>query len=125
MAPFGKRLGGGRRGADRSQSVLPALVTTIAGSRSAILLDVSSTGARVAGPNLPRTGGFLKFKVEGTEVYATVQWCSEELRGIQFDTVLTDQQVSALRFEAANAHLTEISIASGLALQDWTLGLAR
>ncbi len=125
MALFGKRMGGGRRSADRSQSVLPALVTTISGSRSAVVLDVSSTGARVRGVKLPREGSYMKFKVEGTEVYATVQWCAGELRGLAFDTVLTVQQIGQMRRKAEHAQFSEASITDRLALQEWAHGVAR
>ncbi len=125
MAVFGKRIGGGRRRADRTQSVLPALVTTVTGSRSAVLLDVSSTGAKVKGTDLPEAGGFVKFKVEGTEVYATVQWCDGEMCGIAFETALTAFQVDHVRREADQARFTEVSISGRLAMQDWAVGIAR
>ena len=61
---FGKQGGGGRRGAPREAAPLLAVYTTVTKSHEVVLVDVSSTGARLRGPNLPEAGDELFVSVE-------------------------------------------------------------
>ena len=125
MVSFGKCSGGGRRGAQRSPALLPALLMTVARSQSVVLVNVSGTGARLRGPNLPAAGDDLLLKIDAVEVFGTVQWATSDLCGLAFDRPLPEAQVARLRAEAKLARLTKLTPEERLAMQDWTLGLAR
>lgn len=125
MTTFGKCSGGGRRQAHRSLADLPALVTTVARAQPVVLMNVSATGARLRGGDLPDTGGDLMLKIDRTEVFGTVQWKREDLCGVAFDQPLRDPQVEQLRSEASRARLTKLSPEERLAMQDWAVGLVR
>jgi hypothetical protein len=125
MTTFGKRGGGGRRRAQRSRADLPALVTTVARAQPVVLMNVSATGARLRGGDLPDVGGDLVLKIDKTEAFGTVQWKRQNLCGVAFDQPLREPQVEQLRSEASRARLTKLSPQERLAMQDWATGLAR
>lgn len=125
MTAFGRRKGGGRRRANRTPALLPALVTTIARSHSAVLINVSATGARIRGSDLPDVGSDLVLKVDSVEAFGTVQWVRQNLCGVEFEQPLLEGQVDLLRAEGSVAMLTKLSPEERLAMQDWTIGLAR
>ena len=125
MTTFGKRGGGGRRRAQRSSADLPALVTTVARAQPVVLMNVSATGARLRGGDLPDVGGDLVLKIDKTEAFGTVQWKRQNLCGVAFDQPLREPQVEQLRSEASRARLTKLSPQERLAMQDWATGLAR
>jgi PilZ domain-containing protein len=125
MCGFGKCQGGGRRSAARTIALLSVVVTTLARSQTAVLVDVSSTGARLRGPDLPEPGDDLFIKVERTEKFATVAWSREDECGIEFDGPITDLEVEELRRTAAAASLMRLTPEERLAMEDWVLGPAR
>nr|WP_294170658.1 PilZ domain-containing protein [uncultured Sphingomonas sp.] len=125
MTTFGRRSGGGRRRAQRSPGDLPALVTTVARSQPVVVMNVSATGARLRGTDLPDAGGDLLLKIDSTEAFGTVQWKRADLCGVAFEQPLREPQVQRLRAEANRAQLTRLTPEQRLAMQDWTAGLAR
>lgn len=125
MTTFGKCGGGGRRRSQRSPADLPALVTTVARSQPVVLMNVSATGARLRGTDLPDEGGDLMLTIDSTKTFATVQWRRGDLCGVAFEQPLGELQVHRLRAEASRAQLTRLTPEQRLAMQDWTVGLAR
>jgi hypothetical protein len=125
MTTFGKCGGGGRRQAQRSPADLPALVTTVARAQPVVLMNVSATGARLRGGDLPDVGGDLMLKIDKTEAFGIVQWKRQDLCGVAFDQPLRQPEVEQLRSEASRARLTKLSPEERLALQDWAIGVAR
>jgi hypothetical protein len=125
MTTFGKCGGGGRRQAQRSPADLPALVTTVARAQPVVLMNVSATGARLRGGDLPDVGGDLMLKINKTEAFGIVQWKRQDLCGVAFDQPLRQPEVEQLRSEASRARLTKLSPEERLALQDWAIGVAR
>jgi hypothetical protein len=123
MSKFGKCEGGGRRSALRSRAPLTAVVTTVVGSQSAFLLDVSATGARLRGTDLPVTGEDLFVSVDRVIVFGTVVWVDDDERGVAFESALPAADGERLHHAVA--------LAAGLppdlkaAFDDWTLGFAR
>lgn len=123
MGTFGKCKGGGRRSATRTTAPLLVTVTTLARSQSAVLIDVSCTGARLRGTDLPETGEELFLNVEGVIAFGTVAWMEDDERGVAFESDLTASDEKRLR--------QAVALARGLppemraALDDWTLGVAR
>jgi hypothetical protein len=123
MGTFGKCKGGGRRSAPRATAPLIALVTTLKGSHSAILVDVSSTGARLRGTDLPHEGEEMFMTVEKVIAFGTVVWARDGELGLAFDRPLLPAEQQSLR--------RNVALTAGLppdiraALDDWMLGVAR
>src|SRR6187455_99574 len=97
MGEFGKRKGGGRRSAARTSLPLIAVITTLRDSRSAVLADVSETGARLRGRDLPPEHEDLFIAVEGLSVFGTVAWADGDERGVSFDAPLHAEDEALLR----------------------------
>ena len=111
MSSFGKRKGGGRRSAARLSAPLIAVVTTFKESRSAILVDVSATGVKLSGRNLPGVSEDLFVTIDGTMTFGTVAWEDG------------DEREARLRDKVA--HARGLSPEFRHAFEDWTQGLAR
>ena len=98
-------------------------MTTRSGTHKGILVDVSSTGARVRGEDLPGVDEELILGAEQVKAFGVVRWHNAGDCGIEFDQPLPSSQVVGLRREVAKG--------AGLppefkgALEDWILGVAR
>ena len=123
MSGFGKCVGGGRRSASRMAVPLIAVVTTLRESRSAILVDVSATGARLLGPDLPQPAEELFLTVEGVVVFGTVAWEKDDERGVAFDEPLKAIDEARLRQRVDQAK--GLSPELRAAFDDWAMGFAR
>ena len=82
MMRFGKCQGGGRRSAARTEGPLIAVFTTLRESHSAVLADVSSTGARLRGPQLPPMGEELLLSIGVVRAFGSVIWSESEECGV-------------------------------------------
>ena len=123
MAAFGKSLGGGRRTAMREAAPLMVLLTTIAKTYQTVLVDISATGARLEGDDLPPVGAELCVTVEQVKTFATVMWRRDAECGVQFYEPLLQSEVVSVRRRAAKwAGLDPVLSAT---VDDWVLGLAR
>ena len=123
MTAFGKCKGGGRRRAPREFLPLIAVFTTRTRSHHALLIDVSSTGARLRGDDLPQDGEDLMLNVEGVISYGTVAWSRLGFCGIAFDCPLPPGCLQKLEQKVSRARGLPPEIAA--AMEDWTLGIAR
>jgi PilZ domain len=121
MSTFGKCEGGGRRSAARIEAPLIALITTLNETRSAVVVDVSSKGARLRGKNLPPKWADLFIHVEGIVGFGTVQWEEGDERGIAFDVALhpDDEQLLRQKIGENRGMPPEIKAA----FDDWTQGV--
>jgi len=122
MSAFGKRDGGGRRSTARSGTPLSGLVTTLLGTRLAVVIDVSATGARVRGNDLPRKWADLFINVEGVVSFATVRWEDGDERGIEFDAPLhpSDENLLQQKVHEAKGLSPEM-----MAANEWARGVSR
>jgi hypothetical protein len=120
---FGKSNGGGRRFAKRE--VAPVLVsfTTLAGNCSAVLVDVSRTGARLRGETLPREGDELVLTMDRLKTFATVAWAADGECGLAFDLPLPPEEIHRIKqnVTAAASWAPELRAA----YEDWRVGSAR
>ena len=121
MGDFGKCAGGGRRAAARSAVPLPAVLTTLARSRCATVVDVSSTGARLRGTDLPAGGELLEVKIGAVRAFAIVVWSSSGQCGIAFDDPIAPPEIEPLQREVAAANFTGLTPEEREALEDWIL----
>lgn len=120
MNAFGKSAGGGRRTAPREVTPLLAVYTTVTRSHPALLVDVSSTGARLRAPALPEAGDDLLVSLSNLRVFGTVAWVSDDLFAVAFDEPLSDEDLASLRQIVARGFGFAPDIMA--AIDDWVLG---
>jgi hypothetical protein len=120
---FGKCNGGGRRTAARAAVPLTAVITTRFRSQGVTLVDVSRTGARLSGRNLPEQDEELILSMETVRAFATVAWAREGDCGVTFDPALDDDDLRELQRKFALARGLTPNVKA--ALDDWTAGMAR
>lgn len=127
MSVFGKRHDGvhGRRSAPRVPTMLSASVLTLDRSQSALLVDVSSQGARLRGCNGINVGSDLWIKVGVVDALATVVWIDADVCGVAFDEAMSAADLVHLRAEARNLLFTRLDPKERLAAQHWIHGFAR
>jgi len=99
--PFGRRVDvpGGRRRIERERVVLAAAAVMLDRSRSVVVEDVCSSGARLRGRDLPEDGQELLVKVGSIDVMASVAWSGQDVCGITFDPPLQPAGVKQLKDE--------------------------
>jgi hypothetical protein len=113
---FGRKMGAQRlteyerRRAGRTNVSLPGSLDTPATRRSVVLVDVSPTGANVRGQDLPSVGNFVKLDVETSTVFGTVIWCKGGNCGLQFDELLTRDEVKM--FDRAHKEARDLELES-------------
>ena len=125
MGVFGKCGGGGRRRASREATPLPAVVSTIDESRALILVDLSITGAKLGGHDLPEKGEAMWVKIEDIRRFAICVWNNDMECGVEFDTPIQAFDVARVRHQAKVATLSSGSLMEALAMEDWESGFAR
>ena len=123
MSSFGKCNGGGRRSATRKAAPLIAVLSTLTGSHSAVLVDVSETGVRLRSDDLPGQGEELIIAIEGVRTFGSVSWKHDGECGIALDAPLRKEDVASLCQMASKSR--GYSPEARAAFEDWTLGIAR
>src|SRR5688572_8767748 len=123
MSTFGKCNGGGRRSATRVKAPLIAVLTTLTDSHAAVLVDISRSGVRLRGDDLPPTGQELIVSIESVRSFGSVAWKHDGECGIAFDGPLPPGDVQLIRQKAAKGAGFAPELRA--AFDDWTLGLAR
>ena len=123
MSIFGKSTGGGRRSAAREAAPLTAVFTTVTRSHSATLVDISATGARLEGRNLPLEGELVELSMARVRTFGLVKWVLGEQCGIAFDVKLDCEDVGLLRehVESVKGLPPEIKAA----YDNWMIGAGR
>lgn len=125
MRAFGRSNGGGRRSASRALAPLPAIFMTIARTDTAAVIDISCTGVRLRGRDLPPRGEEMDLKVEEVRVFGIVAWAEDDECGVAFEAPLMPFEVDRLRRKAGVPRLAALSIEDRLALETWLVGDAR
>ena len=124
---FGKRIdkpGGSRRALRENILVRVAMMTTT-DSMSVDLLDLSKTGAKLQGQNLPAPGQEVIVLVGRLEAFGSVVWRDQTQCGVHFDVALSDNAVAIVESERGPSKLLGIGSEVMLACADWENGLAR
>ena len=123
MFDFGKSSGGGRRTGKREAAPLCVVLTTFAKSYTGLVVDISATGARIRGEELPDVGRDLYLAIADLKTFGDVRWHIENECGVQFYEPLLQREVVDVRREVAKgAGLAPVFRA---AMDDWVLGVAR
>jgi hypothetical protein len=112
MRSFGKSGGGGRRGAQRAQAPLLALVSTVVNVHRAAIMNLSRTGAQLSAPDLPNEGQDLVFRADSVQAFGKVVWARGNQCGIAFQSPLAAPEVERLRRAA------DLPTVAGLSIQD-------
>jgi len=87
MSGFGKRIDGprGRRSSMRSAVCIPGSAVSLEESKSVLVEDLCSTGARVFGRKLPAPGREVLLRTGDLNVLTRVAWANDDHRGLVFD----------------------------------------
>ena len=117
---FGKSRGGGRRAAPREAASLLAVYTTVTKAHSAMLVDVSSSGARLQAPDLPHEGEELFVTIGTIKAFGTVAWVCPPEFAMAFDEPLGTEDLESLKQNVRAARGLPPDIKA--ALDDWVLG---
>lgn len=123
--PFGRRAGGGRRKAPREPVQVQAIVATVTWSTPLVLLDISKTGARLRGSDLPRLLEEVMVGAGRVRAFGTVVWREGDECGVAFDNPVDGLCVYDLRRETTFVSVTARSLEEKLAAEDWLSGMAR
>jgi hypothetical protein len=115
----------GRRAEPRASLLLEGSTEAIRGSSSVVLLDVSCTGARVEGRDLPDVGKDIVLRCGAVDTFGIIAWASSRRRGIHFDEPLSVTEVAALRDQSQAIESSPMTADEIRAAADWTNGLAR
>lgn len=113
MSTFGKRVDGqGRRKSTRERVLLAASAQTVGSSRSVVVTDVSTKGAKLLGRELPRESASVLVTVGNVDLFATVAWSAGDECGIAFEAPLTPQLTEHLKREGRWAKVMGITAAA-------------
>lgn len=124
---FGRRIDkpGGLRRALREEVMIRAAIMTMTDTFGVDLLDLSASGAKLRGGDLPTPGQEVLVLLGRLEAFGSVVWRDEDQCGIHFDVALSDQALSIIENERGPASLVGLSADEALAAGDWLNGLAR
>ena len=119
---FGKRIDkpGGSRRAVRENLMSRTVIMTMTDSHRVDLLDLSESGAKVRGHDLPAPGQEVLILIGRLEAFGTIIWREQDQCGIQFDIPLSETAISALKKECK-----QTALIGGAAAEDWLFGVAR
>ena len=123
MVAFGKSRGGGRRSSERAAAPLLAVITTLTRCHSAVVVDVSTSGARLSGSDLPTMGEELVVNIDGVQAFGTVVWSDQGEAGIEFESPLSVEDESSLQQRVALTRGLPSEMKA--AFESWVIGCAR
>jgi hypothetical protein len=89
------------------------------------LLDLSTSGARLRGRDLPAPGEEVIVLLGRLEAFGSVVWRDEGQCGISFDVPLSENAQSVVERERGPSSFATINRDDILAASDWQNGLAR
>ena len=115
----------GRRDQPRAHLLLAASVEALSGRNSVNLLDVSRTGARLEGVELPAVGKDIVLRCGEIDTFGTVVWSSGGQCGLQFDEPISGSELIELRNAAMAAEQSGLTPEELQAKADWASGVAR
>ena len=95
-----------RRQNGREAVMLAGSAMAVTRSRSVVLSDISFSGARMDGRDLPRPGDDVLMVVGSVDTMATVMWRHADHCGVQFETPLCHARIAQMKQEADWASVT-------------------
>lgn len=124
---FGNRIdkpGGGRRSV-RDEMMIRASVMTTTDSTNVDLIDLSKSGAKLRGKDLPATGQEVLLLLGRLEAFGSIVWRDANQCGVNFDVQLSDQAVAIILAERGSSSLRGLDAEQRLAANEWFSGMAR
>ena len=111
MLQFGRRVDGlsGRRSRVRQPVILAASAMSIERSRSVLVADLSPSGARLQGRDLPKEGSEVLVAVGSQDSFATIVWRNDDTCGIKFEMPLAADRLARLQHEGCWAAVTGVT----------------
>ncbi|WP_246167383.1 PilZ domain-containing protein [Sphingomonas piscis] len=91
-------------------------------TRTVELGDVSATGARLHGQDLPKVGDELFLRIRKVETFGRVVWREGDCAGVAFDEPLTASELNVVRSEGARTSQMRLTPAEVDALDQWVVG---
>ena len=127
MRVFGKRNDGvtGRRTTARKRMLLPVAIKSFQQITLVDLLNLSPTGARLGGEELPAVDQSIVVRLGKIEAFGVVAWKRGNLCGVHFDDPLTNLQVHNLEHETYLAIRSRRAPWQQTAKRDWESGYLR
>ncbi len=122
---FGRASGGGHRSAARVAAPLPVIVRTLTSRRCAALFDISETGARLSGEDLPGEGEEVDLTIDTVKAFGTVAWSTGDECGIRFEERITLFDVARLQRNVGSGAERWLTVDQRLALEHWLHGNSR
>lgn len=122
---FGKRGGGGRRELERVAAEWPALLVSLSERHPAILLEISTTGARVQVANPPKKFSEVFLVVDHINAYSRIVWRRGEICGLRFESEIDSFDVEQLRRRTSDPQEARLTPLEKGGADDWRSGLAR
>lgn len=124
MRTFGKSVDGvdGRRTAVRQTVSMPASMFSLEQSRVVIVEDISTTGAKLTGAELPKLGEDVWIKAGPIDAFGTVAWGDDHACGVIFEHPLNAAEDDFIQTEGRMMSLTKLTAAERAALADWRNG---
>jgi hypothetical protein len=86
--------------------MLAGSAMSVTRSRSVMIADISVSGARLGGRDLPAAGDDLLMVVGSQDRMGTVMWRSGDHCGVRVDEPLAAHQIAQMKQEAAWAEVT-------------------
>ncbi len=113
MPSFGRRIDGptGRRRSQREDVVLAASALSPGASRAVVVTDVSPSGAKLRGRQLPQAGTDVLLSVGSVVLFAAVAWVRHDECGISFESPLPAELTDHLKQEGRWAKVMGIAAA--------------
>ncbi|MGH6786056.1 MAG: PilZ domain-containing protein [Novosphingobium sp.] len=115
----------GRRGSGRLRARIPARLVTLDGTRSTVLIDLSTGGARAKAVEGLRVGQQMVLQWAGFEAYGAVQWLAHGLCGMAFDEPIESEVLLETRAVDEREHLPEDRDLVRLKAWEWVSGARR
>jgi hypothetical protein len=101
------------------------VLTTITRSQGVLVQEISCTGAKLEGDNLPEVGEVFVLKIGHLRAFATVEWQLSKQCGVSFDIPLSEFQIRHLRRAGRAGSVTRHLVEGEQAYEDWQTGFAR
>ena len=111
-----------RRRSPRASVLLPASVVTMSAYQYLELLNLSATGAKLRGPDVPAPGKTAMFRLDHFQVLCKVVWAKDDLCGVRFEEILPPRVLAHFRESGNTSKLGMLTPNEEQAEEEWTNG---
>jgi hypothetical protein len=115
----------GKRSQGRLEVRLQATLQTRSGTQSAILENISKSGAKLRATNPPAAGSDVILRWHEHEAFGSISWTSATHCGLRFPSILSPAQLQATLALDDIAHVPEELDDAAAAAKAWAEGSIR